>query len=68
MSRWNQPRKWLQLLGGAILLYIFWGHVCPWVLSWPFFAAHEKLVREQQIRVGAIFYTELDHYPGKPSP
>ncbi len=64
----NETGKWLRLLVGALLLYGFWGYVCPWLLSWPCFADHEKLVREQQIRVGAIFYTELEHYPGKPAP
>lgn len=60
--------KWLRLLAGALLLYGFWGHACPWLLSWSYFADHEKLVREKRIPVGAIFYTELENYPGKPAP
>lgn len=68
MNTVSTSNRWLRLASGAILLYAFWGHFCPWVLSWPCFAAHEKLVREQRISVGAIFYTELERYPGKSQP
>ncbi|MBL8891971.1 MAG: hypothetical protein JNL67_18490 [Planctomycetaceae bacterium] len=58
--------KWWRLMGGAVLLYGFWGYACPWLLRFPFFAAHRELVREEKISAGAIFYTDLEKYPGKP--
>lgn len=58
--------KWWRLLGGTLLLYGFWGYACPWLLSFRCFDAHRELVREEKISVGAIFYTDLENYPGKP--
>jgi len=56
-----------RLIFGSLLLYVVWGHLCPWVLSLPLWQAHRDAVQERPIAVGALFYTELDHYPGKPT-
>ncbi len=56
-----------RLLAGGLLLYLTWGYACPWVLSLPLWQAHREAVKERPIAVGALFYTELDHYPGKPA-
>jgi hypothetical protein len=59
---------WGRLLVGVVLLYLVWGHACPWVLSLPLWQTHRDAVRQRPIAVGAMFYTELDRYPGKPAP
>jgi hypothetical protein len=59
---------WLKLWLGVAVLLVLWSHGWRCLDAWPWFRAHQAVVAREKIRVGALFYTELEAYPGKLSP
>jgi len=76
----DQPRETTGLAGGKRqsgrrnlalgvgVILILWSGGWRCLDHWPWFRAHRAVVARQRVNVGAIFYTELEHYPGKPAP
>ena len=54
-----------QLLLGVLCIVLMWRYGWPWLGTLPAMEAHRAVVEERDIHVGAIYYTDLEWYPGE---